>query len=69
MTRTATRLTATVLTLMLAGGAFAKGHDQGGTAEPGENVKEETVGPAHTLGAGRGNRPTALPPGQAKKAD
>ncbi len=67
MTRVTTVLTGAALSLALTGGiAFAKAHDQGSTADPGENVKTETVGPAQTLGAGKGNRPTALPPGQAK---
>ena len=35
--------------------AFAKGHDQGSTDEPGRNVKAETVEAAKGLGANRGN--------------
>ncbi len=35
--------------------AFAKGHDQGGTANPGDNVQSETVGPAQSLGGPLGN--------------
>lgn len=46
-----------VLAIALAasgGMAFAKAHDQGQTANPGQCVQEETVGPAHTLGAALG---------------
>ena len=32
--------------------AFAKGHDQGQTAKPGDNVHAETVAAAKTLGNG-----------------
>ncbi len=39
-----------ILAATAATGAFAKSHDQGQTAVPGENVKTETVAPAHTLG-------------------
>ena len=68
MTRLTPILTASALAVALTGGAaFAKAHDQGSTADPGANVKTETVGPAQTLGAGKGNRPTDLPPGQMKK--
>lgn len=35
---------------LAATGAFAKAHDQGNTAVPGENVKTETVAAAQTLG-------------------
>ncbi len=67
MTRLTTALTGAALTIALTGGgALAKAHDQGSTADPGENVKTQTVSPAQTLGAGKGNRPTPLPPGQAK---
>ena len=45
----------TSLTLIAAGAAMAKGHDQSGTESPGANVGAETVGPAQTLGAALGN--------------
>ena len=60
-------------TALIAGGAFAKAHDQGSTAVPGENVQEETVAPAQTLGErlsdARGFRRLSgnPPPGDAKK--
>ncbi|WP_112320693.1 hypothetical protein [Oceanibium sediminis] len=55
MTRT-TRITAAVLALTIAAsGALAKGHDQGRSEQPGTDVFLETVAPAKTLGAGRGN--------------
>lgn len=44
-----------VATGLLAGGAFAKSHDQGQTETPGTDVFLETVGPAQTLGGARGN--------------
>lgn len=62
-----------ILAATAATGALAKAHDQGQTAVPGENVKEETVAPAQTLGErlsdARGFRRLSgnLPPGDAKK--
>jgi hypothetical protein len=56
-----------------ATGAFAKAHDQGQTAVPGENVQEETVAPAQTLGERLGDAMGFRrlsgnpPPGDAKK--
>ena len=50
-------LAVTAAFCLASGGAFAKAHDQGQTATPGENVGTETVAGAHTLGSGRGNRP------------
>jgi hypothetical protein len=44
--------------LCIAGtSAFAKAHDQGQTDVPGQNVGQETVAPAQTLGSAKGNRP------------
>ena len=40
-----------------ATGVFAKSHDQGSTAVPGENVGAETVAASQTLGSKKGNRP------------
>ena len=42
---------------MVATSAFAKGHDQGSTAVPGENVGTETVAASQALGGIKGNRP------------
>jgi hypothetical protein len=41
---------AAILAATAATSAFAKAHDQGQTAVPGEDVKVETVTPAQTLG-------------------
>lgn len=57
------KIVALALTSALAaGGAYAKGHDQGGgpngspaDGEPGANAGSETVGAAQTLGAALGN--------------
>ncbi len=38
-------------------GAFAKGHNQSGTAVPGMNVGSETVAASQSLGGIKGNRP------------
>jgi hypothetical protein len=46
--------------------SFAKGHDQGQTEQPGDNVKSETVAPAHTLGGTRGNRPEDKGPSKSR---
>jgi hypothetical protein len=42
---------------LVATGAFAKGHDQGSTAVPGEDVGTETVAASQSLGGIKGNRP------------
>ena len=61
-----------ILAASAATGAFAKAHDQGSTAVPGEDVKTETVAPAQTLGErlgdARGFRRLSgnTPPGDAK---
>ena len=53
----------------LAGPVWAKGHDQSGTEEPGANVGAETVTPAKTLGATRGNgKKPAVPNGKSAQA-
>lgn len=54
-----TKFFATALTtaLLASGAALAKGHDQSGTAVPGENAGAETAAPAQTLGSAKGNRP------------
>ena len=46
--------------------AFAKGHDQGQSDQPGENVKSETVAASHTLGMARGNRPEDKGPNRSR---
>ena len=58
--------TLALIAAFTAGSAFAKGHDQNNElvvvdgqtvtdGEPGANVGSETVGPAQTLGKGKGN--------------
>lgn len=48
-------ITAACAVMLAAPGAvLAKGHDQGGTAQPGSNTKTETVCPAMTLGGALG---------------
>ena len=43
------------MTLAVSGGmVFAKAHDQGQTAVPGQNLQAETVAAAQTLGAALG---------------
>lgn len=55
------------LTAVGAPEAFAKGHGQGSTPNPGEDVGEETVGPAQGLGSARGNgRDRSTLPGPAQ---
>ena len=57
MTFKNTITTATFITLLAAGGAIAKGHDQSGGAdgEPGANAGAETAAPAQGLGSALGN--------------
>ena len=49
-------LAAPAIALLVAGTAMGKGHDQsnGADGDPGSGVFAETVGPAKTLGAGKG---------------
>lgn len=71
-------LIVSVLTSILSAGLVAaKGHDQsqassdariGDGSAPGESVDVTTTG-AQGLGHVLGERPTATPPGQAKKAE
>ncbi|NNE79458.1 MAG: hypothetical protein HKN18_04215 [Silicimonas sp.] len=58
-----------IAVIMTAGSASAKGHDQGQTDVPGASVGSETVGPAHTLGGARGNRPDDKGPTKARAVD
>jgi hypothetical protein len=44
-------------TTLVAGGAFAKAHDQGQRDVPGTDVGSTTVTAAQTLGGSQGNRP------------
>ncbi|MCG6902155.1 MAG: hypothetical protein LJE68_05685 [Rhodobacter sp.] len=49
-------LTTIIVTAFLTSGtAYAKGHDQSGTEDPGADVGTETVSAAKTLGAALGN--------------
>jgi len=54
-----TKLIAVAVTtaLLASGAAFAKGHDQGSTTVPGEDVGTGTVAASQTLGSAKGNRP------------
>lgn len=45
------------LAVTLAGGAFAKAHDQGQRDVPGTDVGATTVSSAQTLGGSQGKRP------------
>ena len=54
---------------LMAGGAIAKGHDQGQTEVPGASVGSETVAAAHTLGGARGNRPADKGPTKSRAVD
>ena len=53
---------------LMAGGAMAKGHDQGQTEVPGASVGTETVAAAHTLGGAKGNRPEGKGPTKSSAA-
>lgn len=51
-----------ILAATAATGAFAKAHNQGNTAVPGENVGTETVTTSQALGGLKGNRPDGKGP-------
>ena len=60
-----------IVAASMAGGAFAKAHNQGNTMVPGMDVGTETAGPAQTLGSAKGQRPadkTPVMPGKSAQA-
>ncbi len=66
------KLTTVMLaTVLTAGTAFAKGHDQsnGADGEPGANTGSETAGPAQGLGAAKGNGQDNSGMGRGKSAE
>ena len=56
-------------TILTAGGAFAKAHNQGNTEVPGANVGTETVATSHRLGELKGNRPADKGPKDSPAVD
>ena len=53
------------LAAVAATGAVAKGHNQGNTAVPGENVGAETVTTSQALGGIKGKRPAGKGPSES----